>query len=360
MKANLKNDGHIKTIVYVLTALSLLFCFKYLADLLLPFIIGFLFAVLIRSFVRFVENVTGMNSKVSAGICTAVCYIFIFTVVFLTLRALICEIIHFFDNLPKIYESNISPIIKRIELLLSGVDGKSGEFEKMIASFLDNAEGEIINFIKTLSGNAAEKIGKTLLKIPEIFVTITVTIVASFFISIDYDVIKKFLISNIENNTKHRVNKIKGAIFEAVGKLCVSYVVIFLITFSQLATGLFLLKVRYALAISLIIALADIFPVIGTGTILLPWSIIELLNGNKPLAIGLIALFLIISIVRNIVEPKLIGKNSGIHPVVTMIAMYVGLKIGGVIYAILLPFALIIIKQLKQNGDFSERSLLVW
>ncbi len=345
-----KNERWLTITFYLLSAVVLIFAFKYLGKLMLPFIIGFLFAMLIRSFVRFVENVTGMNSKISAGICTAVCYIFIFAVIFLIARALISEIIHLFDNLPKIYENNISPLIKRIELLLWDVNGKNSEFEKMLASFLSNAEDEIIDFIKTLSGNAAEKIGHTLLKIPDIFITITVTIVASFFISIDYDTIKKFLVSHIENNTKHSVRKIKGVLFEAVSKICLSYLLIFLITFTELAAGLFLLRVRYFLVVSLVIAVLDIFPVLGTGTVLVPWAIIELLNGNKPFAIGLLALFLIISIVRNIIEPKLIGKNSGIHPIATMIAMYVGLKIGGVICAILLPFILIVFKQLKEKG----------
>ncbi len=357
---NAKKDGRFRMIFYLLLIVALFFAFKYLADLLLPFIIGFLFAMLIRSFVRFVENVTGMNSKISAGICTLVCYILIFSAIFFIARALISEIIHFFDNLPRIYETNISPLIHRFELYLSDINGQNSEFEKMIASFLANAEDEIVDIIKTFSGNAAEKIGQILLKIPEIFVTITVTIVASFFISIDYDAIKKVLVSHIENNAKYRVGKIKEVFFDAVGKICASYLLIFLITFAELAAGLFLLKVKYALVISLIIAIADIFPVIGTGTILVPWSVIELLNGNKPLAIGLLAIFLIISIVRNIIEPKLIGKNSGIHPVATMIAMYVGLKIGGVLCAILLPFTLIVIKHLKDKGELSECSSSAW
>ena len=360
MIRNTKKEMYSKIILYILLTISLFFVFKYLAVLLLPFIVGFLFAMLIRSFVRFVENVTGMNSKISAGICTAVCYILIFVAIFFTARALISEGIHFFDSLPKIYEANISPLIKKIELLLSGVDGKNSEFEKMISSFLLSAEGEIIDFIKTISGNAAEKLATILLKIPDLFVTITVTVVATFFISIDYDTINSYFISKLEAGTKNKITKIKATLFDAICKMCLSYLFIFFITFAELMVGLFLLRIRYALVISLLIAVADIFPVIGTGTILVPWAIAELVNGNKPLALGLLALFLIISVVRNIIEPKIIGKNSGIHPVVTMIAMYIGLKTGGVLYAILFPFALNVMKQLKDNSEFLEPSSPAW
>ena len=347
-----KNERNHKVILYILIVFLFLVTFRFLANAFLPFIIAFLFAVLIRSFVGFVENVTGMNTKISAGICATVCYALFFLAVFLTAKALICEAISLFDNLPRIYETSISPLLQKAEQFLLDLNGGGGEFKKIMASFLENAEGEIISLIKTLSGNAAEKIGQTLLKIPEIFITITVTIVASFFISIDYDSIKKFFLSHARDSHKHSVSKIKGVFFDAVGKMCVAYLLIFIITFAELVIGLFLLRVKYALVISFVIAVADIFPIIGTGTILIPWSILELLNGNKPLSIGLLTIFLIISVVRNIIEPKLIGQNSGIHPLVTMIAMYVGLKIGGVMYAILLPFIVIIIKRLKENTEF--------
>ncbi|MBQ8868507.1 MAG: sporulation integral membrane protein YtvI [Oscillospiraceae bacterium] len=317
---------------------------------LLPFIIGFIFAMLIRSFVRFIEDVTGMNSKISAGICTAMCYVLIFLLIYFTVRLFTGEIIRFFDNLPQLYETKIAPTIKKIEQLISGFGGKNSEFEKMITSFLIGAENELSAFFKTLSGNAAESLAKLLLKIPDLLVTITVTIVSSFFISIDYTAINDFFLSQLKPKTRERFTQIKEVFFKSVSRICVSYFLIFLITFAELSVGLFLLRVKHPLVISMVIAVADIFPVIGTGTILIPWSMIELLNGNKPLALGIFVLFLIISVVRNIIEPKIIGKNSGIHPVATMVAMYVGLKLGGVVCAVALPFVIIILKELNDKN----------
>ncbi len=330
--------------------IAVVFAIRYLGAFLLPFVIGFAFAMLIRSFVKFIEGVTGMNSKISAGICTTVCYVLIFLLIYFIVSLFTDEIIRFFDNLPQIYESKIVPTIKKIEQLIIGFGGKNSEFEKMITSFLMGAENELSAFFKTLSGNAAESLAKLLLKIPDLLVTITVTIVSSFFISIDYTAINDFFLSQLKPKSRERFTQIKEVFFKSVSKICISYFLIFLITFAELSAGLFLLKVKHALIISLVIAVADIFPVIGTGTILLPWAIIEILNGNKPLALGIFVLFLIISVVRNIIEPKIIGKNSGIHPVVTMIAMYVGLKLGGVICAVVLPFVLIVLKELNDKN----------
>ena len=151
-------------------------------------------------------------------------------------------------------------------------------------------------------------------------------------------------------NNKKQLYVIKEVLTTTVFRICSSYFFIFLITFLELFIGLVLLKVKYALVISAIIAIADIFPIIGTGTILIPWSIIELMGGNNPLALGLFTLYLIITVVRNIIEPKIIGKNSGVHPLATLAAMYIGLKMGGVSLAILLPFVLIIFTELNKRG----------
>ena len=350
MYQNICKTKYMHWIFLAFVVIAVIFAIRYLGVFLLPFVIGFIFAMLIRSFVRFIEGVTGMNSKISAGICTAVCYVLISLLIYFTVRLFTDEIIRFFDNLPQLYETKIAPTIKKIEQLIVSFGGKNSEFEKMIASFLTGAENELSAFFKTLSGNAAESLAKLLLKIPDLLITITVTIVSSFFISIDYTAINDFFLSQLKPKTRERFAQIKEVFFKAVSKICVSYFLIFLITFAELSAGLFLLKVKHALIISVVIAVADIFPVIGTGTILIPWSIIELLNGNKPLALGIFVLFLIISVVRNIIEPKIIGKNSGIHPVVTMIAMYIGLKLGGVICAVVLPFVLIVLKELNDKN----------
>ena len=134
------------------------------------------------------------------------------------------------------------------------------------------------------------------------------------------------------------------------------YIIIFLLTFLELFVGLSLLGIRNSAALAITIALADILPLIGTGTILIPWGIISLLIDRAPLAVGLFTLYLIITIVRNIIEPKIIGKNIGLHPLLTLSSMYIGLKIGGIFWAVLLPILLMIIKILNDNGFFQMSS----
>jgi len=98
------------------------------------------------------------------------------------------------------------------------------------------------------------------------------------------------------------------------------------------------------------IAIIDFFPVLGTGGVIIPWVIIELIQGNFPIALGLIALYITITIVRNLLEPKLIGSQIGLHPLVMLISMYVGVKIFGFVGLVALPITIVVIKYLYDNN----------
>jgi len=121
------------------------------------------------------------------------------------------------------------------------------------------------------------------------------------------------------------------------------------VTFIELAVGLSLLSVDRAITIAALIAVIDILPVLGTGGVVVPWIIVELIKGNIPFAVGLVVLYLVIIIVRNILEPKLVGNQIGLHPLVMLMCMYVGLKIFGIIGIFVLPVAVVILNHLHDN-----------
>ena len=114
-------------------------------------------------------------------------------------------------------------------------------------------------------------------------------------------------------------------------------------TYAELLLGLFLLKIKYAPFIALIIALVDVLPVIGTGTVMIPWAVLSVFLGNNRLALGLAVLYVIIVIVRNFLEPKIISTQIGMNPLFTLLAMFVGLKVLGFWGLILFPIILIVV-----------------
>ena len=116
-----------------------------------------------------------------------------------------------------------------------------------------------------------------------------------------------------------------------------AYALLLGITFLELCAGLWLLGVRYFLPIAAGIALLDILPVLGTGTILIPWVLISFLTGNRSFAVGLLLLYLFITIARNFLEPKIVGDCIGLHPLVSLVSIYAGLYLFGVTGALLMP-----------------------
>ena len=129
-----------------------------------------------------------------------------------------------------------------------------------------------------------------------------------------------------------------------------------LLTFIEIFIGLSLLRVNYALLVALLVAIVDIFPILGTGTILIPWAVFALVSGNVGLGSGLLILYGVSLIVRQVLEPKIVGNSIGLHPLATLAAVYLGIKFTGFLGIFIGPIVALCIKGFsgeqttKQNG----------
>mgnify|MGYP000290831249 FL=1 len=139
-------------------------------------------------------------------------------------------------------------------------------------------------------------------------------------------------------------------------KMLRAYLLIILITFVEMTIGLGILKLAglyessYILAIALLTAIVDILPVLGTGTVLIPWAVYSLCTGRVGFGIGLIVIYVAISVIRQIIEPKLVAGQLGLPPVVTIVGMYIGLQLFGFIGLFLVPLTLIMLKLLNDQN----------
>ena len=125
-----------------------------------------------------------------------------------------------------------------------------------------------------------------------------------------------------------------------------AYGILLAMTFALLLVGFWTLRVEYAFLLAFLIALADLLPVIGVGTVLIPWGIVMLLQKQFYLGFGLLILYLVISLVRQVAEPKVLGKSLGLHPLLTLFATYVGFTLFGLLGMILAPVAALLAKRL--------------
>ena len=129
-----------------------------------------------------------------------------------------------------------------------------------------------------------------------------------------------------------------------------SYMILMVITFVELSAGFLILGIEYAIGLAALIALIDLLPVLGTGGVLIPWLIINIILGNYGLAISLLVLYVVITVIRNILEPKIIGQQIGVHPLAMLVSMYVGLRLFGFVGVFAMPILLVVIKGFRESG----------
>ena len=171
-----------------------------------------------------------------------------------------------------------------------------------------------------------------------------------YFFALDYDNIRRAITARMAEQQYQKASAAFHSLRTTIGQYLRAYSLIFLITFAELTVGLLCAGVKNFALIALGIAVFDILPILGSSMIMLPWSIITLLRGNYQQGIILFIVYLVVVIVRQFIEPKIVGERVGLHPLVTLIAMYVGLKLFGGAAMLLLPITCAVLQQLELAG----------
>ncbi len=166
----------------------------------------------------------------------------------------------------------------------------------------------------------------------------TVTgLIASFMLSVRLPGLRQWLRERIPLHQQDRLVAVKNALKRALGGWLLAQIKLACVTFFVLSIGFFLLQIRHSLLWSFLITLVDAFPILGVGTVLLPWSVVALLQGNLPLGLGLLAIYAVAWVLRSTLEPKLVGKSLGLDPLVTLLSIYAGFKLWGILGMLLTP-----------------------
>ena len=206
----------------------------------------------------------------------------------------------------------------------------------------------------SVSGWATKFLSNTiniLTRIPTIIVYLVITILSLYFICTDKIYILDLAEHHMPRSWVKKVGKHVREISHSLGGYLKAQITLIFVSFIILLVGLYIfmflgLNIRYPLLIALITAFIDALPILGSGTVLIPWAIISALDGDFNLGISIISLWIIMCVVRQLIEPKLVSNKIGIHPIFTLIAMYTGFKLLGLIGMLLGPIALIIIKSI--------------
>lgn len=186
--------------------------------------------------------------------------------------------------------------------------------------------------------------------LPRVFLSFGTFLLALFYFGSDYESITAFLKCQLSEKQAAFAHELKREFFDTVLSVLRAYAILLAMTFTELAVGFTVLGLPYALLSALMIALVDILPVFGTGTVLVPWGLGAIFTGNTKLGLCILALYGIITVIRQAAEPKILGSSVGMHPLATLFAMYIGLKLCGIWGLFLFPIGAVILKNLNENG----------
>lgn len=356
-----KRKGFIINIAFVVLVCAVLYVGIVKAlPLVMPFFIAFLIAAIIN---RPSNKIHNRFPKISKGLAGGVLFTLIALVLIgvLVLAGMqIAEYVKSFfkwlganvKNLPSYLESFRGSLLKTVE---HWPEGLRKSVESLIQKHMSADSIKSINVSGILTG-ALGGVWDVAKNIPSIALATIIAIISTYFMFGSYDNVLLFFRAQL--NEKHRglVSDVKSAFKDTIGKYAVAYLKIIVITFLELMGYLFLMKItgiydgKYIPLIALGIALVDILPVLGTGSIVAPWAIISFIQKKFVFGVALIVMWILISIVRQYIEPKLVGKQIGLNPLVTLFGMYVGLKLFGALGMFLVPITVIILKALQDTG----------
>lgn len=335
--------------VWVIFAILLI---KYVGPVLIPFIIAFAVAWLLYRPATYISEKIHIKQNLVSVVLVIAFYALVGILIYVLFSRLVGLVQGVFEELTAFLSETIFPMLERFfswtDNMARKAMGAGGENTIHIESEeLVSRAGELVSGV---SGTVISKASGFAAGIPGFVMKILIAVIATVFMEIEFTGIMKFLKRQVPDRWQRALQEGKTFLVGTIGKFVLSYAIILGITFVELTVGFLILGIEGAVVVAFLIAILDILPVLGTGTILIPWMIIAFATGNIKMGVGILLLYLVITVVRNILEPKLVGRQMGLSPVIMLPSMLIGLQLFGIIGLFLVPFGVAFLKNLNDRG----------
>lgn len=347
---------YVKAVLNILTALVIfalcIFVLPRLIAFFMPFIIGWIISMIASPLVRFFEDKLKIKRKaVSAFVIIAVLAAVVL-IVYGVGAKLIKETISFVNELPLLWQ-NVESEFNNIGANLNGVYKKLPvDIQDMFMNIGNRLETYFSNFIGGVGTPTFTAVGNFAKQLPDIFMALVMSLLSSYFFVADKTYLSEFINKHMPSSIYYRFDIVRRSFRNAIGGYFKAQFKIEIWIYLILFIGLMILGIDYAFVIAFGIAFMDFLPVFGAGTIMIPWAVVEILGGEYKRAVGLLIIWCIGQIVRQLIQPKIMGDSIGFHPIPTIFLLYIGYRAAGIIGLILaLPIGIILIN-LYEEGIF--------
>lgn len=335
-----------KLLIIVFTCVILYFGVK-LAAFYMPFLVAFVISLMLEPLIKFLMRKLKLKRKQSS----IVVIIFIMGIIIGLITWAVSSLISEGSSLLNNINEYVEITTKKIQDMIAKINIKNLNIPDTVLSAVENSSKDLLNTLASELQNIVKSLLNFITSIPTIGIYLSVTFLALYFMCSD----KVYMIDQLEHHlpevwVKKLYRHLKDLV-KVLGGYLKAEAMLIIISFIISLIGLYIfhfvgLNVKYPLLYAVAIGFVDALPIFGSGTVMVPWAIIEGFNGDIKLGIAILGLWIVMSIIRQLIEPRIVGNHIGIHPIFTLIAMYTGFKLIGVIGLFVGPIALIILKNI--------------
>lgn len=316
----------------------------------MPFVVGYIISLIANPLVHFFEKKLKIVRKHGSIIIIIAVLVVVVLVLYLAGAKIVEEIANLINHLPQIYSGLTKEFSTIGENLSTFVARLPKDMQENIAAVTSNFSTYVGDFVQAASEPTFEAAGNFAKNVPGTLIGIVVGLLAAYFFTADRDMLMAGLKKYTPQTIQKRVGDVLSDLKRVVGGYFKAQLKIMVVVYIILVIGLLLLGVDYAFLVAFGVAFLDMLPFFGTGTVLGPWAIIKILSGDYKMAIALIVLYAVTQVVRQLIQPKIVGDSIGMNPLLALFFMYVGYKFFGVIGMIIaVPFGMILINLIKSG-----------
>ena len=326
---------------------------RYLLPLVSPFVVGTLLALAAEPMVLFLQRRLRLPRSVGTGIGVSMAFCLLTMMLLMLCGFLVRELRTLAGLLPNLEQAAGSGLSLARSWLLDLSDHMPQSVQPLVRENVSTLFSDGTSLIGKAAGYLLGLAGNLLSHVPDSALSLGTAVISAFLISAKLPRIKKWCLRRIPRERLRTILAAGKRIRTVLGSWLLAQCKLTGVTFAILSLGFVILRLPYGLFWALGVCLVDAFPVLGTGTVLLPWSLLCLLQGDTARAVGIAALYIVVTLTRSALEPRLLGRHLGLDPLVTLMTMYAGFRLWGITGMLFAPILAVIAIQItpEQKRD---------
>ena len=353
------------TIIVAGVVLAAWIFLRYAVSALMPFLLAAVISALVSPMSEWISKKTRIPKKLTSAVVLILLFSLISALLYLAISRLIGELGDLLARLsedPELIGNTLSSLVDRVTGNGSHFSFLQSVFESEslkslgidLSGLLQNAVGSLISSLTSALPVAAISLIKG---IPSWILFVIVLLIAAYYFSSDGESVGRGISSVLPTKWRARLPMIKEKFKRTVTGYVKAYLLLMLLTFLEMMIGLTILGVEYAFIMAIVISVVDVLPILGAGTVLVPWAIFACLTSNTPLGVGLLILYAVTLVIRQIAEPRIVGSTLGIHPLATLASVYLGLRLIGFIGIFIGPMAAMLLREMfvKEEKEMQSK-----